>query len=146
VSRFGSLLVPALMPYTHLRPDHPDIDDPSSKMWSLCNSQANEHDTALAKRWKDAMDGILIYVSMQRPSSMALGYLNKTLLRRVFSPRRLPHSSSKASSYFDLIPARIPHNFFGKLHNNLLQSPMAYPSPPLRRQMTRFGPHVMPSM
>jgi Family of unknown function (DUF6535) len=54
-------------------------------MWALCILHANEHDAAMVTLWKADMDGILIYVSMLRSLSMALSYLNKTVLRPVFS-------------------------------------------------------------
>jgi len=37
-------------------------DDTSVKMWTLSISHATQHDTAMADRWKNDMDGILIYV------------------------------------------------------------------------------------
>jgi hypothetical protein len=49
---------------TAFAPSLPGDDhvDPSAKMWALSISQSSEHDTAMAKRWKNDMDGILIYV------------------------------------------------------------------------------------
>ena len=37
-------------------------DDPSTKMWVLSISHADKHDSEMVERWKDDMDGILIYV------------------------------------------------------------------------------------
>jgi hypothetical protein len=37
-------------------------DDPSTKMWILSISHADKHDAEMVERWKDDMDGILIYV------------------------------------------------------------------------------------
>ena len=31
-------------------------------MWDLCLTYAEKHDIAMVERWKDDMDGILIYV------------------------------------------------------------------------------------
>ncbi|KAI0247723.1 hypothetical protein BJV78DRAFT_1242785 [Lactifluus subvellereus] len=45
-------------------PDHRDSGDPSSKMWALCISQADKHDTAMAERWKADMEGILLYTGV----------------------------------------------------------------------------------
>ncbi|KAH9048803.1 hypothetical protein EDB84DRAFT_1455772 [Lactarius hengduanensis] len=44
--------------------DNRDLHDPSSKMWTLCISQADKHDTAMVERWKADMDGILIYTGV----------------------------------------------------------------------------------
>ncbi|KAI9460120.1 hypothetical protein BJY52DRAFT_1263070 [Lactarius psammicola] len=44
--------------------DNRDLHDPSSKMWGLCISQADKHDTAMVERWKADMDGILIYTGV----------------------------------------------------------------------------------
>ncbi|KAH9177094.1 hypothetical protein EDB89DRAFT_1938138 [Lactarius sanguifluus] len=44
--------------------DNRDLHDPSSKMWALCISQADKHDTAMVERWKADMDGILIYTGV----------------------------------------------------------------------------------
>jgi hypothetical protein len=56
--------IPTLTSYIRPPPDHRDgdSDDPSSKMWALCISQTDKHDTAMAERWKSDMDGILLYV------------------------------------------------------------------------------------
>jgi len=48
--------------YIAAAPSLPGGDDPSAKMWALSISQASEHDLAMAERWKNDMDGILIYV------------------------------------------------------------------------------------
>jgi hypothetical protein len=40
----------------------PPGDDPSTKMWVLSISHADKHDSEMVERWKDDMDGILIYV------------------------------------------------------------------------------------
>ncbi|KAI0247268.1 hypothetical protein BJV78DRAFT_1285694 [Lactifluus subvellereus] len=45
-------------------PDPLESNDPSSKMWAFCISQAENHDTATAERWKADMDGILIYTGV----------------------------------------------------------------------------------
>jgi len=45
-------------------PSLPGGDDPSAKMWSLSISQFSEHDAAMAERWKNDMDGILIYTGV----------------------------------------------------------------------------------
>ena len=37
----------------------------SVKMWQLSISHATQHDTAMADRWKNDMDGILIYVNFE---------------------------------------------------------------------------------
>ena len=58
--------IPALTPYAYPAPDHLESNDPSSKMWAFCISQAEKHDTAMAERWKADMDGILIYVRTDR--------------------------------------------------------------------------------
>ncbi|KAH9005865.1 hypothetical protein EDB86DRAFT_2876669 [Lactarius hatsudake] len=44
--------------------DNRDLHDPSSKMWALCISKADKHDTAMVERWKADMDGILIYTGV----------------------------------------------------------------------------------
>ena len=38
------------------------------KMWDLCLTYADKHDTAMFERWKDDMDGILIYVRVSSRS------------------------------------------------------------------------------
>lgn len=40
----------------------PGGDDPSAKMWALSISHASRHDDAMIDRWKNDMDGILVYV------------------------------------------------------------------------------------
>ncbi|KAH9957473.1 hypothetical protein BJV74DRAFT_420364 [Russula compacta] len=42
----------------------PGSDGPSMKMWDLCLTYAEKHDTAMFERWKDDMDGILIYTGI----------------------------------------------------------------------------------
>ena len=44
----------------------PPGDDPSTKMWVLSILHADKHDSEMVERWKDDMDGILIYVRFKR--------------------------------------------------------------------------------
>ena len=43
-------------------PQSSNYDDPSSKIWSVYNSEASWHDKGLLESWKSDMDGILIFV------------------------------------------------------------------------------------
>jgi hypothetical protein len=127
---------------TAAAPSLPGGDDPSAKMWSLSISQFSEHDAAMAERWKNDMDGILIYVR----STWFIGYCNPinvsgTFSRQVSSPRRLPHFSSTATSYSSPIPPTCPPDFFNKSRRNSLASPTVIDSP--LRPLTRFGPRDM---
>jgi hypothetical protein len=139
-----------LTPFTHLPPDFRDNDDPdpnpdpASRLWSLCNSQADKHDTAMAESWKADMNGILLYVCIQTVGFNRPTHLAESVFRRVYSPRRLLYSSSKATSYSSLILLRYPQDFFARLQTNLLQSPME-PTHPLHRPMNRFNPNAMSS-
>ena len=54
ISTFYNILFPPLA--------IPPGDDPSTKMWVLSISHADKHDSEMVERWKDDMDGILIYV------------------------------------------------------------------------------------
>jgi len=38
-------------------------DYPSEALWSVYISEAAKYDTALVERWRDDMDGLLIFVS-----------------------------------------------------------------------------------
>jgi Family of unknown function (DUF6535) len=131
--------------FTHLPPGLPDSVDPASRLWALCISQADKHDTAMAKSWKTDMDGILLYVCIQTVDFNHPAHLAESVFRRVYSPRQLLHSSLKATSYSSLILLRYPQDFFARLQTNLLQSPMEL-THPLRRPMNRFNPNAMPSM
>ena len=134
--------IPPLTPYPYPdAPDHLEYNDPSSKMWAFCISQAHKHDTAMTERWKADMDGILIYVRTDRIIFDSPIHLSKPVCRRVCSPRQLLHSSSKATKPSSLILATYPQDF-GRLQSNLLQCLMEPPYP-LRRPLTHFGPHVM---
>jgi hypothetical protein len=120
-----------------------DRVDPSAKMWTLSISHFSEHDAAMAKRWKNDMDGILIYVR----STWFIGYSNpinvlETSSRQVFSLPRLPHFSSTATSYSSLIPPTCPPDFFYKSRRNSPASPTKIDSP-LRPLTTPFGPNDM---
>jgi hypothetical protein len=116
--------IPALTLYTHLPPDHPDSDDPSSKMWALCISKIDKHES------KADMEGILIYVSMVRIFFNGPSYLSKAVFRWVCSLQQLPHL--KATSYSSLVLVRYQQDLFetGRLQCRLPQYPMEYTCPP----------------
>ena len=120
----------------------PGGDGPSAKMWTLSLSQFSEHDAAMAKRWKNDMDGILIYVR----STWFIGYCNPinvlgTFSRQVSSLRRLPHFSLTATRHSGPIPPTCPLDFFNKSRRNSPASPTESGSP--LRPLTRFGPRDM---
>src|SRR5260221_4754138 len=128
---------------TAAAPRLPGGDDASAKMWTLSISQFSEHDVAMAERWKNDMDGILIYVR----STWFIGYCNPinvlgTFSRQVFSLRRLPHFSLTTTRHSSLIPPTCPPDFFNKSRRNSLASPTEIDSP-LRPLTTRFGPHQL---
>ena len=52
----------ALFPWTQAAAALPGGDDPSAKMWALSISHSGQHDDAMIDRWKNDMDGILVYV------------------------------------------------------------------------------------
>lgn len=74
-------------------------DDYSSvKMWTLSISHATQHDTAMADRWKNDMDGILVYVRFGTIEPCLVRIDGTTFSRRVYFPRRWLHFSLKATS------------------------------------------------
>jgi hypothetical protein len=56
--RFSDTLLPSTLATAGL----PGDDDPAAKMWALSISHATQHDDAMIDRWKNDMDGILVYV------------------------------------------------------------------------------------
>ncbi|KAI0291172.1 hypothetical protein B0F90DRAFT_406678 [Multifurca ochricompacta] len=60
-------------------------NDPASKMWALCISHADKHDTAMVEGWKADMDGILIYTGVFSATVAAFLIESYKFLRPDFS-------------------------------------------------------------
>ncbi|KAI0247728.1 hypothetical protein BJV78DRAFT_1285312 [Lactifluus subvellereus] len=102
-------------------PDPLESNDPSSKMWAFCISQAEKHDTALAERWKADMDGILIYTGVFSATVAAFIIESYKLLKPDFGEQSV--------------------RLLGQVTGQLTAISNGTPYP-LRRPLT-FGPDVM---
>jgi Family of unknown function (DUF6535) len=88
-------------------PQSSNYDDPSSKIWSVYNSEASVHDKGLLEGWKSDMDGILIFVrtsSHRSKSASHTAYLQSQIAmvggfifckRNSFHYRELPESDTR---------------------------------------------------
>lgn len=60
------LPVPHTSLIVHLGHLPSNLDDPSAKIWAIYVAEAEKYDKAVTQGWRDDMDGILIFVSLDQ--------------------------------------------------------------------------------